>query len=151
LHPNNRHRSSSSNHPAQPIGAFPKLHETRTLWQFWCCPYSNKRRGSRTGRGLSPPCLEGRRLAPEPVSEAFDRLLAEVRACTLCEPHREAGGALSLGVKSNILTANENEVQVHSRSGSSAASQLGSRPSFATRPLIKVNPVSKVGRTAAGR
>jgi hypothetical protein len=36
------------------------------------------------------------------VSEAFNRLLAEVRAYTLCEPHREAGGALSLGVKSNM-------------------------------------------------
>jgi hypothetical protein len=55
LHPNNRHRSSSSNRPAQPIGAFPKLHETRTLWQFWCCPYSNERRGSPTGRGYPAP------------------------------------------------------------------------------------------------
>ena len=34
LHPNNSHGSSSPNRPAQPIGAFPKLHETRTLWQF---------------------------------------------------------------------------------------------------------------------
>jgi hypothetical protein len=32
--PKYRHRSSSSNRPAQPIGAFPKLYETRTLWQF---------------------------------------------------------------------------------------------------------------------
>ena len=32
--PKRPHRSSSSNRPAQPIGAFPKLHEARTLWQF---------------------------------------------------------------------------------------------------------------------
>jgi hypothetical protein len=62
----------------------------------------NERRGFPTGRGLPPPHPEGRRVAPEPVSEAFNRLLAEVRACTLCEPHREAGGVLSLGVKSNM-------------------------------------------------
>jgi hypothetical protein len=33
LHPNNSH-PALPNRPAQPIGAFPKLHQTRTLWQF---------------------------------------------------------------------------------------------------------------------
>jgi hypothetical protein len=34
LQRNNSHRSTSSGHPAPPIGAFPNVHEIRTLWQF---------------------------------------------------------------------------------------------------------------------
>ena len=34
LQRNNSHRSTSSGHPAPPIGAFRNVHEIRTLWQF---------------------------------------------------------------------------------------------------------------------
>src|SRR6202035_5207666 len=43
LQRNNSHRSTSSGHPAPPIGAFPNVHELRTLWQVSCCSLGNGR------------------------------------------------------------------------------------------------------------